>query len=174
MVKHWPILSNFFVTPWFLFFSIALTVRHTFWPYVFDFWVGQIEPRTVDASLTSHCSGDSGSSMLLSCSRSDSTSATQSSSLSSGLSKSRFQLSQSSVSEMWSGAVSLAGLTELRLKASDSMDFYDLSSFSWEVLWRPRWWQRRSFWQFELSSTIMLREWPGCFDDHLGVRHLSH
>jgi len=52
------------------------------------------------------CSGHSGSSMLFSCSISDSTSAAQSSWLLLGLSQSPFQLSQSSMSEMHSGALS--------------------------------------------------------------------
>jgi len=57
----------------------------------------------------------SGSSMLLSWSISDSTSAAQSSSLSVGLSKSPFQFSQSSVSEMLSGAQSSSLSTGWRL-----------------------------------------------------------
>jgi len=66
-------------------------------------------------ALTSRCSWDSGSWMLLSWSISDSTSATQSSSPSFRLSKSPFQLSQSSVSEMLSGALSSSLWTGWRL-----------------------------------------------------------
>jgi hypothetical protein len=60
----------------------------------------------VGAALASRCPEDSGSLMPWSCSMSDSMSAVQSSSLSLGLYKSPFQLSQSSVSDMHSGALS--------------------------------------------------------------------
>jgi len=104
-VNHWCILSYFFFTPVFLLVSIALTVTNTFSACLFDFRVSRINPGTFGAVLTSRCSW---SSMLLSWSISDSKSATQSSSLSFGLSKSPFQLSQLSVSEMLSGALSLS------------------------------------------------------------------
>jgi len=105
-VKHWRILSYFFCTTLFLLVSIALSITNTFSACVFDFRVGQINLGTFGAALTSCCSGHFGFSMPSSFSISDSTSATQSSSLSFRLSKSPFQLSQSSVSEMLSGALS--------------------------------------------------------------------
>jgi len=43
-----------------------------------------------------------------------------------------------------------------------------------EVLCRQRWWQRRSFWQFECSRTIMLKEWPQCFYNLFRVWNVSH
>jgi len=115
LVKHWRILSYFVFTPLFLLVSIALTVTNTFSACLFDFRVGWISLGTFGAALTSRCSWHSGSSMLLSWSISDSTSAAQSSSLSFGLSKSPFQLSQSSVSEMLSGALSSSLVTGWRL-----------------------------------------------------------
>jgi len=101
-VKHWCILSNFFFTPLFLLVWIALTVINSFSACLFAFHVGWINRGTFGAALTSRCSAHSGSSMLLSCSRSHSMSSAQSSLLSFGLSMSPFQLSQSSVSEMLS------------------------------------------------------------------------
>jgi len=105
-VKHWCIRSYIVSIPLFLLVSIALTFINTFSTCLFDFCVGRINPWTFGAALTSRCSGHSWSSMLLSCSISDSMSTAQFSSLSFGLSKSPFQLSQSSVSEMLSGALS--------------------------------------------------------------------
>jgi len=105
-VKHWCILSDFCFTPLFLLVSIALPIINTIPACLLDFRVGQINQETFGAALTSRCSGHSGSSMLLSCSISDSTSTMQSSSLSFGLSKSPFRLSQASVSKMLSGALS--------------------------------------------------------------------
>ena len=114
-MKHWCILSYIFFTPIFLLVSIALTVTNTFSACLIDFRVGRINPETFGAALTSDCSGHSESSMLLSYCTSDSTSATQSSSLSFGLSKSPFQLSQSLVSGMLSGALSSSLLTGWQL-----------------------------------------------------------
>ena len=105
-MKHWCILSYFCFTPLFLLVSIALIVINTYSAHLSVFRVGRINPRTVALARVSRRSGHSGSSMLLSCSISDSKSAAQSSSQSFGSSKSPFQLSQSSVSEMLSGALS--------------------------------------------------------------------
>jgi len=115
LVKHGRILSYFFFTPSFLLVSIELTVINNFSALLFDIRVGPINPGTLGAALTSRSTGYSGSSMPLSCSISDSTSAAQSSSLSFELSKSLFQLSQSSVSEMLSGAQSSLHSTGWRL-----------------------------------------------------------
>jgi len=114
-VKDWRILWYFFFTPLLLLVSIVLTITNTFSGCLFDFRIGPINPGTFGVALTSCCSGDSGSSMLLTWSISDSTSAVQSSSVSFGLSKSPFQLSQSSVSEMLSGALSSSLSTGWRL-----------------------------------------------------------
>jgi len=103
-VKHWHILSYFFFTPLFLLVSIALTDIDTFSARLFDFHASRINPGTFGAALTSRCLGQSGSSMLLPCFISYSTSIPHSSPLSSGISRSPFQLSQSSVSEMVSVA----------------------------------------------------------------------
>ena len=114
-MKHWCILPNFFFTPIFLLVWIALTVFKTVPACLFDFRVRRINLEKFGVALTSGCSGQCGSSMRSACSISDSTSAGQSSSLSYGLSKSRFQLSQSSESEMVSVALSSSLSTGWRL-----------------------------------------------------------
>jgi len=114
-VKHWRILSYFFSTPLFLLVSVTLSFINIFSAWLFDFHVGRICPGTFGAALISRCSGHSGSSMLFSCSISDSTSAVQSFWQSFGLSKSLFQLSQSSVSQMLSGALSSSLSTRWQL-----------------------------------------------------------
>jgi len=106
LVNHWHILSYFCFPPLFLRVSTALTVTNTFSACLFDFRVGRTNPGTFGAALTSCCSGHSGSSMPLLGPISDSSSAAQSCSLSFALSKSPFQFSQSSVSEMLWGALS--------------------------------------------------------------------
>jgi len=68
----------------------------------------------------------------------------------------------------------IVGFDWMMVDSPDSADIYDLSSSSREVLCRQSWWQRWSFWQFKCSGTIMLKEWPGCFDDLFCVRNLSH
>jgi len=115
LVKHWSILSYFGFAPLFLLVSIALTVINTFSACLFDFHVGRINLGTFHAGFTSCCSGYSGSSIVLSCSITDSKSAAQSTSLWFGLSKSPFQWSQASVSEMLAGGLSLSLSTELQL-----------------------------------------------------------
>jgi len=50
----------------------------------------------------------------------------------------------------------------MTVDSSDLADIYYLSSSCWEVLCRESWLQRRYFWQFQCSHTIMLKEWPGC------------
>jgi len=115
LVNYWRILSYFFFPPLFLRVSAALTVLKTFSACVFDFRVSRTTPGTFGTALTSCCPGHSGSSMQLFCSISESSSAAQSSSLSFGLSKLPFQCSQSSVSEMFSGALSSSLSTGWRL-----------------------------------------------------------
>ena len=114
-MTHWRILSYVLSTPLFRLVSIALTVTNTVSACPFDFPVGQINTGTFGLALTSCWSGHSGSWMLLSSSIWDSTSATQSSLLSFGLSRSQLQFSQSSVSEILSGALSSPLLTRWRL-----------------------------------------------------------
>ena len=114
-MKHWRVLFYCCFTPLFLLVSISLTVIKTDSTFLFDFRVGQINLGRFGAALTSHCSVQSRSSLLLSCSISHLTSALQSSSLSFGLSKCPFQWSQSSVSEMFSGALSSSHLTRWQL-----------------------------------------------------------
>jgi len=115
MVKQCPILYFFFYAPIFLLVPIALTVITTLSTCLFDFHVGRINRGIFGVVLTSRWSGRSGSSMLLSCCILDSISAAQSSSLPFWWSMSPFQLSQSSVSEMLSGALSLSRSTGWRL-----------------------------------------------------------
>jgi len=106
LVNQWHIQSYFFFPPLFLRVSTALTITNTFSACLFDFRVSRTNAGTFGAALTFCCSGHSESSMPLFFSISDLSSAAQSSSLSFGLSKSPFQLSQSAVSEMLSGALS--------------------------------------------------------------------
>jgi len=106
VIIHWRILSNFFLIPLFLLVSIILTVTNAFSTLFFDCRRGQISPERFGAALTFSTSRVSEPSLRLSSSISDSLSASQSSSRSFGLSKSPFQLSQFSVSEMLSGELS--------------------------------------------------------------------
>ena len=62
----------------------------------------------------------------------------------------------------------------MMVDSPDSADIQDLSSFSKEVVCRQSWWQRWSFWQFECSRTIMLKKWPGCYDDLFRVWNVSY
>jgi len=114
-VYYWCILSYFFFTRIFLLVSIALTVSDTLTGCLCDFRVGWINLRISGTALKSRCSGYSGSSMPLACAISESTSAMQSSSLSFRLSKSPFQLCQSSVSQTVPGVLSYSHLTGSRL-----------------------------------------------------------
>ena len=101
--NHWPMLCYFFLFPLFLHVSIALTVTITCSACLLDFHVGRINPGIFGAALTSRCAVVSESSTTLRCSRSDSSSASQTSSLTFELSRSPFQSSQFSVSEMLLG-----------------------------------------------------------------------
>jgi len=115
LVNHWRILSYFFFPPLFLRVSIPLTVTNTCSAFHFDFRVGQTNRGTFGAAHTSCGSGHSGSSMPVFGSISDSSSAAQSSSLLFGFTKSPLLFSQSSLSEMRSGALSLLLSTGWRL-----------------------------------------------------------
>jgi len=115
LVKHWYILFYFFVTPLFLLVSVALIVTNAISACLFHFRVGRINPGIYGMALISRCSWHSRSSMLVSCSVSDSMSTTQSSSLWFGLSKSPIKWSQSSVSEMLWVTLSSPILTRWRL-----------------------------------------------------------
>jgi len=103
-VNHWCIWFYFFFTLLFVLVSIALTVTNNFSVCLFDFHVGRTNPGSFGTALTFCCSGHSRSLMPWFCSILDSLSATQSSLLSSGLSKSPLQFSQFWVSEMLSVA----------------------------------------------------------------------
>jgi len=115
LVNHWRILSYIFIPPFYLRVSTPLTVTNTFSACLFDFRVGRTNLGAFGAALTSWCSAHSGSWMPVFGSISDSSSAVQCSSLSFGLSKSPFQFSQSSVSEMLSGLLSSSLSTGWRL-----------------------------------------------------------
>jgi len=106
VIINWHILSYFFLSSWFLFISIVLSVINAFWTIYFAYCIGQINPWTSSAVLTFHCSGVSESSLLLFSSISDALFGSQLSSLSFGLSQSPFQLSQFLVSEMLSSELS--------------------------------------------------------------------
>jgi hypothetical protein len=107
LVQDWCILSCFFFTPLFLLVSILSIVTNTFSADLFDYGVGRITPGTFGAADTYPCFGHSWYSIPLSCCIYYSTAATQSTSLSFDLSRSLFQFSQSSVSEMLCGVLSL-------------------------------------------------------------------
>jgi len=96
----------FFCTPVFLHVSIALTITNTSSACLFDFHVGQTNPGIFGVALTFCCTWHSGSSMPLLCAILDSLSAMQLFSPSFGLDTWSFQLSQSSLSEMLSDALS--------------------------------------------------------------------
>ena len=106
MQTYWPNLSYFFLSPFFLLASIALTVINSFSAVFIILRVGQINPGTFGAALTTQCSGLSEALLPLSASILDSSSASQSSSQLSRLSKSPFQLSQFLLLEMLSGTIS--------------------------------------------------------------------
>jgi hypothetical protein len=111
LVIHWRILSYFSFTLIFLLISIALTITNTILAYLCDFRVGRLNVGTFVTAPTACHSGYSGSSMSLSCSMSNSLYAVPSSSLSFGLWKLLFQLSQFSVTERLSCALSSSLLT---------------------------------------------------------------
>ena len=118
VIIHWRILSYFFLIPLVLLISIILTVINAFSTFFFVCCIGRINPGTFGAALTFHCSGVSESTLPFSSSISDSLSASQSSSLAFGLSRSPFQLRRFSVSEMLSGELSSslsAGWRSIRL-----------------------------------------------------------
>jgi len=115
---HWRILAYVFLIPWSLLVSIMLTIINLVSAISFDRVIGPINAGIFCAAHTFHCSGVSESSLLLSSSISDSFSASQSCSLSFGLSKSPIQLSQFWVAEMLSGEQAsslLAGWQSIRL-----------------------------------------------------------
>jgi hypothetical protein len=98
-VKRSHILAFCFFTTLCLLVLIALRFFNTSCVTLIDFQVGRINPGTLGAVLTFHCSGYSRLSIQLSCFPSDSMSAVLLFSLSVGLSKSLFQLTRSSVSQ---------------------------------------------------------------------------
>ena len=106
LVNHSCILPYLFLITWYLLVSIALTITDPCSACLFDFRVGRINQGSFGVALTSHSSGFAGSSMPLSCSISESMSAAASTSLSFGLTKSQFYLSQFSVSEIPACALS--------------------------------------------------------------------
>jgi len=103
---YWPNLSKFYLFPSFLLTSIAQTVINPFSAFFFDLRIGQFNPGTFGAVLSTQCDGLWEALLVLSGSISDSSSTSQSSLLSTGLSKSPFQLTQFSLSEMHSGELS--------------------------------------------------------------------
>jgi len=88
---HWPMLSCFFWFPLFLLISIGLTVTINISAFFFNLGDSRINPGTFGVAHPSCCGGVSGSLMTLSCSKSDSSSASQSGSLTFGLLKSLLQ-----------------------------------------------------------------------------------
>ena len=95
-----------FLVPWFLLVPISLTIIKTLSAGCFILRVGRIDPGTSCPALTSRCSGYSGTSMGPISSAFVLSSASHSSLLSIGSSKSPFQQSRSLGSEMHSSALS--------------------------------------------------------------------
>jgi len=56
----------------------------------------------------------------------------------------------------------------------DSVRLQAFSGSSMEVLVTPRWWYSWFFWQLKCGCTMMLKDWPGCFDDLLSIYNVSH
>jgi len=115
MMIRWRTVSYLFLIPWFLLVSIILPIINAFSTFFFERRIAQISSGTFDAAFTLCCCRVSESSMLVCSSISHWLSTCQSSSLSSGLSKSPFQLSQILGSEMLSGEESWSLWTGLRL-----------------------------------------------------------
>jgi len=103
---HGYILFYFFFIPWFLLMSIILIAINAISNFICDYRIGWMNPGTFSVALPFCHSGVSEYSLVFSTSISDWFSTSQSSSLSFGLSKSPFQLSQFSVSGMVSGNLS--------------------------------------------------------------------
>jgi hypothetical protein len=62
----------------------------------------------------------------------------------------------------------------MTVDADDSADIHCLNSSSREVYWKQNLWHRWSFWQFECTCTIMLKEWTECCDDLFCVPNVSY
>jgi len=107
---YWPNLSYFFLFPFFLLVSIALTVINPYSAIVINLRVGQINPGTFGVALTTQCSELSEAFMPFSGYASDTLTASLSSLLSFGSFKSPFQLRQFSGSGMHSIALSSSRL----------------------------------------------------------------
>ena len=106
MKTYWLNLSYLLSFPLLLLVSVTLTVTNPFSACFIDLSGGWINPESFPVAFTMRFSGLSEPLMPLPGFMSDSFSASQCSSLSFGLSKSQFQLSQLSVSESLSGALS--------------------------------------------------------------------
>jgi len=175
VILHWRILSFIFLIPLFLPVSIIFTVINAFSTCFFDPHIGQINPGQFGAALTLHRSGDSESSLPLSMCISDSLSASQSYYLLFGLSKSLQQRRQFLVSDsnaFWWTILITFGRMAVDLFDSVHIEYLSLSSR--EVFCRQCWWHKRFFRQFKCSSTIMWKEWPGCFNDFFGIWNVSY
>jgi len=66
------------------------------------------------------------------------------------------------------------GFDSMTVNSSYSEDIQYFSLFSKVVLCRYSWWQRRSFWQFKYSSTIMLKKLPGDYEGLIHLWNVSH
>ena len=153
--------------------SIVLTITNTFPACQFDFRVSQINLEKFCAAHTSCRSELSGSSMQSPHSESDSTSASQSSSLSFGLHKLPYQTSQFPVTKILPGAPSASLSTGWRSILPIWQPFNIWVRPPVRYFAEKTWWQMWSFWQFECSCTVTLREWPRCVDDLIHIRNVS-
>jgi len=61
----------------------------------------------------------------------------------------------------------------MTVASSDAAGIQYLSLSPREIVCTQSGWHRKSFWQFEYSHTIMLKEWPGCFEDLFRVQMYS-
>jgi len=62
----------------------------------------------------------------------------------------------------------------MTVDSSDWLDIQYMTSSSRGVLCRQTCWKRWSFWQCKCSCTIMLKIWPGWFDDFFGIWNVSY
>ena len=164
LVKLWRILSYFFFTPWFLLFLIPLIFTNTFSAHLFDFCVGRINPGTFGAALTSRSHGHSVSSMPC---------------------LAQYCIQHLLCNHLWchlnypsrhSSQANLWGLKCCQAGLPHHFKVYDNWFFGFGKYWIFEFvfqggplhvssLQRRCFWQFKCSYTIVLKEWPECFDD---------
>ena len=174
LVNHSNILSDFVFTPWFFLVSIGLTVINNFSACLLDIRVGRTNLGTFGTALISQllwafCILDAIPLLLISLN------------ICHAIVFAVIWIIQVAipvkqiivVKNAFKCAIFVA-FHRINVESSDSADNSYLSLSPREVPCRQSWWQRWSFRQFKCSCTIMLKEWPGCFDDLFRVRNVSY